>query len=210
MSDIAKPEPFVLPFWEEGAENSKLGRAAHAWFSLLARAASWGIMSKDPMTCDETALDLLAWERNVKRYGGEPERLYRLRVNYAYENGRDAGLVSGWKRIFKRLELVKDEGGLELLERMPGQDWDIVGIVVDDSAFPDLQNVLEIIIKEYGRSCRRYRFISRITQPLAVRCGTFDDDHSTVAASPNPTVSACAALRALTFDNDHATTEAYA
>lgn len=203
------PEAFTLSFWMDGAENTKLGKAAHAWFSLLGKAASWGIVSRDPLTCGQAALDMLAWERGVKRYAGEPGRLYRLRVKYAYENGKDAGGVNGWKRILKRLELIGDESELVLLERMDGQDWDVIGIEFDDSKAATLQTVLELIINEYGRTCRRYRFISRIVQGVTVRAATFDDDHYTTLATWGDDITAAVPMSAGIFDNDHNTTEAF-
>ena len=118
---------FSLTFWMNGAESTKLGKAAHAWFSMLGKAAAWSLNNRDPMTCDERTLSLLAWERCVRRYPGEPERLYRLRVTHAYANARDSGQTAGWGRIFERLEL----GGLSLAERVPGQDWDRVGIIAE-------------------------------------------------------------------------------
>ncbi len=203
MSGLPTPK---LPFWMAGPELAKLGFAAKEWFRRLGEWSVLPARQMDPMTASLPVLRLLAHQRCITAYPGEPERLFRLRVRHAYANAKDAGLVSGWKRIFERLEL----GDMELEERQPGQDWDIVGIVADDATFPDQQNVLEIIIDEYGRTCRRYRFISRITQPVAVRCGLFDDDHCTVCAEPNPAVVAQSAILAGIFDSDHATMEAHA
>lgn len=210
MSDITRPDEFSLSFWMDGAENNKLGRAAYNWFSLLGRAAFWGVTSQDPLTCCAEALDLLAWQRCVTRYEGEPERLYRLRVKYAYANARDAGCVNGWKRIFQRLELTEDAKDLELWERMAGQDWDIVGIVLDDSKFtvPYLQDAIEIIIEDYGRTCRRYYFISRIVKPVYAGVNTFDLDHNTVTAAQSVSLSAAIVAGSGVFDHEQHTVEA--
>lgn len=206
MSDLPQLDQPSLPFWMGGEECSKLARAAHGWFSRLGEWAALPARQLDPLTCTPTVLDLLAWQRNVTTYQGEPERLYRLRVAHAYANARDAGSVAGWGRIFQRLEL----GGVALEERVAGQDWDIIGVVVDDTAFPDQQNVLEIIVQEYGRTCRRYRFISRIPQAVRVAACAFDDDHATVCAVSNPLTMVTAGMRAAAFDNSHHTTEAHA
>jgi len=197
--------PFSLSFWMNGAENTKLGKAAYAWFSLLGKAAAWSLDNRDPMTCDERTLNLLAWERCVRRYPGEPERLYRLRVTYAYANARDSGQTAGWGRIFERLEL----GGLSLAERVEGQDWDRVGIVADDSQFPDQQNVLEIIIEDYGRTCRRYYFDSRIPIPALAHVGRFSWDQETVEAAMSTRTLADAGARLAVFDHHAATLEAH-
>lgn len=206
MSDLPQLDQPSLPFWMGGEECSKLSRAAHGWFTRLGEWAALPARQLDPLTCTATVLDLLAWQRNVTTYQGEPERLYRLRVAHAYANARDAGSVAGWGRIFQRLEL----GGVALEERVAGQDWDIIGVVVDDTAFPDQQNVLEIIVQEYGRTCRRYRFISRIPQAVRVAACAFDDDHATVCAVSNPLTLVTAGMRAAAFDNSHHTTEAHA
>ncbi|MDR3044351.1 MAG: phage tail protein [Desulfovibrio sp.] len=245
MSDLPQLDQPSLPFWMGGDECSKLASAAHGWFTRLGEWAALPARQLDPLTCTPTVLDLLAWQRNVTTYKGEPERLYRLRVAHAYANARDAGSVTGWGRIFQRLEL----GGVALEEwsdRHPasapsagyavgavapesaggGPDelasagirtaaaaddaWDIIGVVVDDTAFPDRQNVLEIIVQEYGRTCRRYRFISRIPQAVRVAACAFDDDHATVCAVSNPLTLVTAGMRAAAFDNSHHTTEAHA
>lgn len=206
MSELPQLDQPSLPFWMGGEECSKLARAAHNWFARLGEWATLPARQLDPLTCTSTVLDLLAWQRNVTTYQGEPERLYRLRVAHAYANARDAGSVAGWGRIFQRLEL----GGVALEERVAGQDWDVIGVVVDDTAFPDHQNVLEIIVQEYGRTCRRYRFISRIPQAVRVAACAFDDDHATVCAVSTPLTMVTAGMRAAAFDNSHHTTEAHA
>lgn len=193
--------PISLPFWLSGAELSKLTSAAHTWFSKLGDAALWPATQLDARTASLEVLDLMAWQRNISRYSGEPERLYRLRVAYAYANARDAGSIAGWKRIFERLEL----GTLELEERVAGQDWDIIGVVVDDTTFPDSQNILELIINEYGRTCRRYRFISRIVHSVTVTACAFDNDHNTVLAKSHFVPVASVAVSIALFDNNHST-----
>lgn len=205
MNEREQLPPLVLPFWMGGEQASKLASAAHAWFSLLGRVAIWPAKQLDAMTCTPAVLDLLAWQRNVSRYAGEPDRLYRLRVAFAYANGKDAGGLNGWKRIFARLEL----GKVELEERVPGQDWDCINIVSDDASFPDKQNVLEIIINEYGRTCRRYRFVSRIPLPSKIHCALFDNDHVTVIATADPLVRRGCAVRYAIFHNDLSTLEAH-
>ncbi|WP_300553747.1 phage tail protein [Desulfovibrio sp.] len=196
---------FSLSFWMNGAESTKLGKAAHAWFSMLGKAAAWSLDNRDPMTCDERTLNLLAWERCERRYPGEPERLYRLRVTHAYANARDSGQTAGWGRIFERLEL----GGLSLAERVPGQDWDRVGIIADDSKLPDQQNVLEIIIDDYGRTCRRYYIDSRIPIPALAHVGRFSWHQETVEAAMSTRAIADAGARLAVFDHHAATLEAH-
>lgn len=196
----------TVSFWMDGANAQALCQAAQAWFQRLGDAAIWPVRQCNPMTCSLLVLDLLAWQRGVTRYNGEPERLYRLRVTYAYANGRDAGGTNGWKRIFKRLEL----GGLELAERVDGQDWDRVGILIDDDQFSDQQNVLEIIIQDYGRTCRRYYFDSRIPTSAALHMSHFPWNQETVEAVMSNRVLAEADARLAVFDHLAATLEAHA
>lgn len=207
MSDDYESLPLpTVSFWMDGANAQALCLAAQQWFQRLGDAAIWPVRQCDAMTCSLLVLDLLAWQRGVTRYEGEPERLYRLRVKYAYANGRDAGGTAGWKRIFTRLEL----GGLELAERVVGQDWDRVGIIADDSKFPDQQDVLEIIINDYGRTCRRYYFDSRIPVTATAYVGRFSWDQETVSAVMSDRTLADVGARLAVFDYHDATLEAHA
>lgn len=196
------PEP-KLPFWLAGTELSKLARSAHQFFTKIGEACIWPARQMNPQTASIPILNLLAWQRCIKRYGGEPERLFRLRVEHAYANAKDAGLIIGWKRIFKRLEL----GDVELEERREGQDWDIIGIVIDDASLPDKQNVMEIIVDDFGRTCRRYRFVSRITQNILCGTSVFDCDYSTVEAVPGIALGIDIRTGIGLFDNDFSITE---
>lgn len=190
-----------LPFWMAGEQATTLAHAAHVWFSLLGRVAIWPAQQLDAMECSSDVLNLLAWQRNVNRYAGEPDRLYRLRVAFAYANGKDAGGINGWKRIFARLEL----GKVELEERVAGQDWDCINIVSDDASFPDKQNVLEIIINEYGRTCRRYRFVSRIPLIHRIYTNIFDNNHETICAKSNDLSAQYLQIHIGVFDMSHET-----
>lgn len=169
------PDP-KLSFWMDGEQARTLCRTARNFWQILADAAIWPARQNNPLECSLDVLGLIAWQRCVTRYHGESERLFRLRVTHAYANAVDAGQTKGWSRIFRRLEL----GELELLERVPGQDWDRVGIVLSDERMAALQDVLEVIIQEYGRTCRRYYLLSRVVVPVVVHVCTFDDTHETV------------------------------
>ena len=193
--DTPKVPTPTLPFWMDGEEARKICRAARAFFQRLGEAAIWPARQCNPLECTPEVLDIIAWQRCVTRYPGEPERLYRLRVAHAYANARDAGQTAGWARIFERLEL----GDVTLRERVPGQDWDRVGILADDSQFPDQQNVLEIIVEDYGRTCRRYYFESRIPLPLWGNVGAFEEHHETLVATRDERALAGIVTGAATF-----------
>lgn len=197
------PDPH-LSFWMNGEEARKLCRGARTFWQRIADAAIWPAQQLNPLECALPILDIIAWQRCIARYPGEPERLYRLRVTHAYANAVDAGQTAGWGRIFKRLEL----GDVVLEERVLGQDWDRVGIVCDDSQFPDQQNVLEIIIEDYGRTCRRYYFVSRVPLPLWGHAGQFEEHHETLEAARSERYDAPLSMGLFTFEHNAETVEA--
>ncbi len=195
-----------IPFWMDGEHTRTLARASRRWWEEVGDWARFPLKQLDPMTCSERMLDLIAWQRGVTRAAGEAERLYRLRIAHAYANARDSGQIAGWKRIFKRLEL----GDIALEERKAGQDWDVIGIMIDDGSFPNYQNVLELIVADYGRTCRRYHFISRIPQKVAVRFVPFDDHHATLCAKSDEILKTRAGSGIAVFDSTQTTLEAHA
>ncbi|WP_241000450.1 phage tail protein, partial [Pseudomonas viridiflava] len=110
------------------------------------------LLQMDADTCHLTVLDLLAWQRDITRFKGEPEGLYRLRVKYAFINSVDAGSTAGLKRILERLGV----GYVEIQERMPERDWDVVLLTLSDSQLSENPDLLRVLIRQYGRTCRRY------------------------------------------------------
>lgn len=158
-----------LPYWFSGGEVSKLANAAGRWFAKLQEWAFWPARQMDARTCSPAVLDLLAYQRGIDRFPGEPLELYRLRVHYAYANAVDAGEVSGFARIMNRLGV----GYMEQEERMPGVDWDIIDLCLSDSQLSRNQALLKVLLQDYGRTCRRYRWSILSPQPVAVRAHGF-------------------------------------
>jgi len=190
-----------LPFWMAKGELEKLRLAAVAWWAQVAEWAAWPMRQLDTDTCDELVLDLVAWQRDIRRFTGEPLSLYRKRVKYAYANARDAGSVAGFKRIFMRLGI----GYVELEERMPGIDWDIVDIRLTDSQLAKNQALLSVLIQHYGRTCRRYRWKIITPLPIGVRAVEFGNDYTMErAAVPPCSVRVCVCE----FGNDSVTMNA--
>lgn len=182
MADEQTTPDVSLPFWMAGAELTKLATAAQKWFSLLMGWAIWPAKQMDPETCTETVLDLIAWQRDIDRFDGEPLDLYRLRVKYAYINAKDSGSVAGFKRIFERLGV----GYVEIEERMDGRDWDVIGLNLSDTQLADNQDLLQELIQHYGRTCRRYEWTIITPETLSLRIETFDNDYQTICASVPP------------------------
>ncbi|MGL5177256.1 MAG: phage tail protein [Aeromonas veronii] len=149
------------PWWEDGQtiadgvrEPAFLARGIMAFWQKMRGWLLQPLTQQDALTCSESMLALLAWERDIKRFKGEPLSLYRKRVKYAFVNARDAGEVAGFKRIFERLGI----GWCELHERQEGEPWDVITIEVADSDLTENQTLMETLIQHYGRTCRRYRF----------------------------------------------------
>ncbi|MBX9755734.1 MAG: phage tail protein [Pseudomonadaceae bacterium] len=168
-----------LPFWLDGPELAKLKTAAQAWWTKVEGWLHWPLLQMDADTCHSTVLDLLAWQRDITRFKGEPEALYRLRVKYAFINAVDAGSTAGMKRILQRLGV----GYIEIDERLPGRDWDVVLLRLSDSQLAQNPELLRVLIQQYGRTCRRYDFVTITPVALRVVAIDFNDDQQTLVAS---------------------------
>ncbi|EET8194739.1 TPA: phage tail protein [Escherichia coli] len=162
-----------LPSWMDRGEPDKLLRAARAFWSRVWEWITWPVRQFDPMTCAEPVLDLLAWERDITRFKGEPTSLYRRRIAHAFVNAQDAGEVAGFIAIFERLGI----GHVELQERKPGVDWDVILVQVTDSQIADNSDLLLEIIRKYGRTCRRYRFEVETLNPFIIHYGAYEGEY---------------------------------
>ncbi|AYN13900.1 phage tail protein [Pseudomonas monteilii] len=174
-----------LPFWLEGIELTKLKNAAQSWWEKVEQWLKWPLLQIDAETCHLTVLDLLAWQRDIQRFQGEPEALYRLRVKYAFINAVEAGSTAGMIRIFQRLGI----GYVEIQERLPDQDWDIVSLLLSDSQLSQNPVLLRVLIQQYGRTCRRYEFSTITPVSMAVCLAEFNDDQVTLSAVLDTTAS---------------------
>lgn len=168
-----------LPFWLDGPELAKLKAAAQAWWTKVEGWLRWPLLQMDAETCHLTILDLLAWQRDITRFKGEPEALYRLRVKYAFINAVDAGSTAGMKRILQRLGV----GYVEIEERHPDRDWDVVLLQLTDGQLAQNPQLLRVLIQQYGRTCRRYDFSTITPVPLSVVLVDFNDDQQTLVAT---------------------------
>ena len=171
--------PLKLPFWLAGTELTKLKDAAQAWWARVSEWLRWPLLQMDAETCHLTVLDLLAWQRDITRFKDEPESLYRLRVKFAFINAVDAGSTAGLKRILRRLGV----GYVEIDERLAGRDWDVVLLRLSDSQLSENPELLRVLIQQYGRTCRRYDFISITPVTLRIAAAQFNDDQQTLVAT---------------------------
>lgn len=168
-----------LPFWLDGPHLGKLKAAAESWWSKVEGWLSWPLLQLDADTCHISVLDLLAWQRDISRFKSEPESLYRLRVKFAFINAVDAGSTAGLKRILLRLGV----GYVEIVERQPDRDWDIVLLRLSDSQLSQNPELLRVLVQQYGRTCRRYDFATITPVTLGIALVDFNDDQQTLVAS---------------------------
>lgn len=171
-----------LPFWLDGPELAKLKAAAQVWWEKVADWLRWPLLQLDAETCHLSVLDMLAWQRDITRFRGEQEDLYRIRVKYAFINAVDGGSTSGLKRIFERLGV----GYVEIKERVEGRDWDVIELHLTESQLSKNPELLRVLAQQYGRTCRRYEFVSISPLSLELQCLEFNDDQQTFGASILP------------------------
>jgi hypothetical protein len=154
--------PINLPFWLKGIELVKLRDAATAYWAQVEAWVRWPLTQFDALTCSEGILNLLAYQRDIQRFKDEPLDLFRKRVAFAYANAEDAGSKAGFIAIFERLGI----GALEIDERIQGIDWDIVHLKLSDQQLSTYRLLLDQVVAQYRRTCRRYSFAH--TLPLSV------------------------------------------
>ncbi|WOZ76039.1 hypothetical protein [Kosakonia sacchari] len=164
---LKKLAGMALPFWMDKGEPQKLLRAARQFWQRVYGWVTWPMRQLDPLTCSESLLTLIAYDRDITRFDGEPLALFRKRVAYAFVNAADAGSVEGFISIFQRLGI----GLVELLERQPGIDWDVIVLRVTDGQIAGNTQLMIHIIQQYGRTCRRYQFEVITSEKLAIRAG---------------------------------------
>ncbi|GHA05540.1 phage tail protein [Oceanisphaera arctica] len=178
---VALPE-HMAPWWMDGngmQEPHFMTRGVNAFWRRCWRYLLFPLRQSDPLNCSEAMLNLLAWDRGIRRFTNEPLDLYRKRVKYAFVNARDAGETAGFKRIFERLGV----GWVGIHERRPGEPWDLITIELSDSNLAQNQTLLQSLIEQYGRTCRRYQF--EVTFPIKVQLnhGRFDGSYQIIGAS---------------------------
>ncbi|WP_444894906.1 phage tail protein [Microbulbifer sp. SSSA005] len=162
----------TLPTWANKGEVKKLGVMLELWWDYVASWLQWPIAQMDPEKCGESALRLLAWQRFIDRFDGESLELFRLRVKYAFVNAVDAGSVAGIKRIFERLGV----GYVEVIERDPDRDWDVIILQLSDAQLSNNQELLKRLLQKYGRTCRRYEF--KLISPVGLGISVHEIDHA--------------------------------
>lgn len=185
--ELSPPLPACAPpWWEDGQtlitplkEPYFLSRGIMSFWQQIRLWLLISLGVVNPLTCNKDLLDLLAWERDIKRFIDEPLEIYRKRVKYAFVNALDAGEVAGFKRIFERLGL----GECDIHERVEGADWDVITVEVTDDAISSNPSLLQGLILHYGRTCRRYRFQVVYPATAALHHARIDMNQGVYAAS---------------------------
>ncbi|MDU3570646.1 MAG: hypothetical protein E7F77_07420 [Serratia marcescens] len=170
-----------LPVWMNKGEPLTLAHASKIWWERVYGWLTFPLAQIDVDTCDEQLLSLLAYQRDINRFPGESLALFRLRVKHAFVNALDAGSLAGFARIFERLEI----GQVQQLERQLWLDWDVILLRINDEQLSRDNVLMMNLVRQYGRTCRRYFFDVLNQNTVSVRPGRFDLDagyHSAVFA----------------------------
>jgi len=167
---MSKIPDINLPVWMNKGEPLTLAHASKVWWERVYSWLTFPLAQIDVDTCDEQLLTLLAYQRDIDRFPGESLALFRLRVKYAFVNAKDAGSKAGFARIFERLEI----GQIQQLERQLWLDWDVILLRINDEQLSRNNALMMNLIRQYGRTCRRYFFDVLNQRALSVRAGRFD------------------------------------
>ncbi|GKX41626.1 hypothetical protein SOASR015_06600 [Pectobacterium carotovorum subsp. carotovorum] len=167
-----------LPPWMDKGEPLKLFTAVKQFWLKTYGWMQFPLQQFDAETCDVALLDAMAYQRDIQRFNGEPLALYRLRVKFAFINAVDAGSVAGFINIFKRL----DVGDVTLAERQPAHDWDVVLVQLNDEQLGTYNTLMMDLIRQYGRTCRRYYFDVQNMDTSRIRAAEFSHDTAYYAA----------------------------
>ena len=151
-----------LPFWFAGPEVSRLAKTAQAFWQRLEDALWNALRQGNIAQCSLAALELHAWERGVSRLPGEPEALWRQRVQHALTTSIESGSRAGLEKILTTYG-VKN---FSVLERQPDNDWDVIEITLDPDALSADTALLDRIFAEWGRVCRRHVITHTLPSPV--------------------------------------------
>ncbi|MDH6024980.1 phage tail protein [Vibrio splendidus] len=164
-----------LRYWMGLGEIAKFARAMRNYWGHVKAAFEMPLQQHDPLIAPMAVVYVLAWQRGVEKLGQEPESLFRVRVAHAYGFSRDAGSVFGWEDMFEKLgypHIAQDE-------RLTNVDWDVISLKIQDGDLTHVPKLLDTVIRQYGRTCRRYQYTSYVEMPLAARSKTIEAQYAT-------------------------------
>ncbi|HCG7253220.1 phage tail protein [Vibrio parahaemolyticus] len=164
-----------LRYWMGRGELAKFARAMRNYWEHVRAAFEMPLQQHDPLTAPIALVNILAWQREIERLGQEPEALFRIRVAHAYGFARDAGTIAGWEDMFEKLgypHIGQDE-------RLANVDWDVISLKIRDGDLTNVPKLLDTVIRQYGRTCRRYQYTSYVEMPLAARSKNVEAQYNT-------------------------------
>lgn len=194
-----------LPSWMDRGEPASLLRAARNHWQQVGDWLRWPLQQWDAETCPMPLLDVLAYQRDIERFNGEPVSLYRKRVKHAFINAVDAGSKAGFIAIFERLGV----GAVQLRERQTGYDWDVILVGINDEQLSTYNALMMNLVRQYGRTCRRYSFDVLNTTPAHIRGGAFSHDAAYYAVSAQVQHGIVSVIQPITAPQFSAETEHY-
>tara|TARA_Y100000782_G_scaffold115311_1_gene156837 strand:- start:692 stop:1213 length:522 start_codon:yes stop_codon:yes gene_type:complete len=172
MSDLT-PQ---LPIWLTEKNATALAKVSQSYWQEIESYLFWWLEQQHSENAQTAILDLLAWERGINRLPDEALELYGLRVKHAFANATDAGSNVGMEQIFKRLGF----GFIQVNERVPGFDWDMVEIAMLEDEFSGKEQLVNEVIKQYGRTCRRYFLSAMATVNTTDAIGLVEYDQEVI------------------------------
>jgi len=58
-------------------------------------------------------------------------------------------------------------------------DWDVISLKIQDGDLTHVPKLLDTVIRQYGRTCRRYQYTSYVEMPLAARSHNIEAIYTT-------------------------------
>ena len=186
-----------MPYWlaRPKSELDKLRQAAVIYWQRVADILAWPAKQLDPMTAELELVNLLAWERDISQIPNETELMYRTRVKYALPFAKGAGSKNGWLEMFEKLGMP----WITIDERISTVDWDVVSLQLLDTDLGARQNLINALCRQYGRTARRYEYVTIAKQALAAPPRNFDGDSDYTVATINTNL--LPATRFMTMDS---------
>ncbi|GAA0463065.1 hypothetical protein MT389_00310 [Aeromonas salmonicida] len=176
----------AAPWWEDGQtitdgvkEPAFLAHGIMAFWQSIRRWLLTPLAEQDPLTCTPALLELIAWERDITRFKGEPLDLFRKRVKFAFINARAAGGTAGFVDIFGRFDITLRAQ----MERIDGMEWDIILLLLDEHSDQLTERLAHELVKQYRRTCRRYDVGVTAFTDQQLGCAEFSASYQTITAS---------------------------
>ena len=156
--------PFAdFKYWMSRGELAKFAVALHNYWLRVEDVLRMPLAKHDPLTAPIGIVKLMAWEKDIEPLEREDEMIFRIRVASAYSFSRHGGETAGFKDMFGKLGV----SWVEIHEREDQEQWDVVTIETADGELAQKNWLMNAMIRQYGRTCRRYRF--NVTYPATMK-----------------------------------------